>query len=172
MTSSILLMVSWLVFGGGNLAPDMQNSSRSGPATAAPLGAVAPLQGSGCAPVVACVALAVYTESKGESFLGQIAVAGVIRRRVFDRQMTPCEVVTQKGQFDGITRYIVGKNPWNTDPKGWAVAMLAAELTFEYGAVIPQCASADHFYTPAVDTDWSRRQIVVCRIGGHLFAKN
>lgn len=171
MTTSILLTLSWLAFGGGNLAPDMQNSSRSGPATAAPLGVAAPLQGSGCAPVMACVALAVYTESRGEPLLGQIAVAGVIRRRVYDRQMTPCEVVTEPNQFDGITRYKNTK-PWNTDPKGWAIAMMVAEMTFDYGAVIPQCASADHFYTSAVDTDWSRRQTVVCRIGGHLFTKN
>jgi len=51
---------------------------------------------------VICIALAVYYESRGESELGQLAVASVIVNRVADPRWPDhaCAVIAQPGQFE------------------------------------------------------------------------
>lgn len=127
--------------------------------------------GDACPPALACVALAVYTESNGQPLRGQAAVAAVIHKRVMDSMSSPCDIVTQPYQFEGITRYVIGSNPWKKDPVEWAKAMLVSEAVFKHGMVIEECAGAKYFWTPAGRPDWSDPKNDVCVIGGHIFAK-
>lgn len=172
INGSFVLLVNALLFGGGNGAPTPPETPRPGPTAHAQAGGAATLQGSGCEPAMACVALAVYKESTGESFLGQVAVAEVIRNRVYDRMKSPCEVVSEEHQFDGITKYVVGSKPWVKDPVNWIKAMIAAELVFEYKASIPQCEVPTYFFRSEVNKEWTRRVVHTCRVGDHIFARD
>jgi spore germination cell wall hydrolase CwlJ-like protein len=53
---------------------------------------------------LSCIAVAVYFEARGESMLGQRAVAEVILNRVADPRWpeTACEVIKQKNQFSFV----------------------------------------------------------------------
>jgi len=124
-----------------------------------------------CPPALACVALAVYTEARGEPLFGQAAVAAVIHKRMMDSGTSPCDVISAPFQFDGITRYIIGSNPWNKDPIGWSRAMLVSEAVFNHGMIIEGCEDASYFYTEAGRPEWAKSKIEVCHIGNHIFAK-
>lgn len=70
---------------------------------------------------VACLALAVYYEARGESERGQRAVASVVMNRVHDKRFpdTACEVVFQPKQFS----FIRGQRLNPTDKASWAKAV-------------------------------------------------
>lgn len=172
MKATIVWLINVLAFGGGNGAPMPPATALPGPATHAAQGAGTTLPGSGCEPAMACVALAVYTESTGEPLLGQIAVASVIRKRVYDRMMSPCEVISEKNQFEGITKYNRGSEPWAKDPTNWLISLMVAEMVFDYNVEVPGCEDSDYFFRPEVTQAWTRRVTRTCRVGDHIFAKN
>lgn len=111
------------------------------------------------APVaVACIALVVYTEARGESAEGMEAVAGVVLERARRRHMHPCTVVVEPHQFSVLVSELDLQS----------VATAVAVATRATGSGVAGCAGATHF-----DADsraaWTRRLRALCRIGGHVF---
>lgn len=81
---------------------------------------------------IACVALGVYYESRGESTRGQQAVASVIMNRVRSGRYpdTPCGVIFQRGQFSPF-RGGASKNPTGSL---WDKAVGIAQEYFSKGS--------------------------------------
>ena len=114
-----------------------------------------------CPPQIDCVALAVYSEARGEPIEGQIAVAEVVYQRG-----EPCDVIQQPGQFEGVERMPYPREPWVRDPHGWRIALAAAWIAQE--RLWPTaCAGSTHFYAhDKVSPAWAGEP---CVISQHTF---
>lgn len=118
----------------------------------------------GCPDQRACIAMAAYTEARGEGLVGMVAVAEVVLARGGE----PCDVITEPGQFEGVERVRRPFEPWKTDPKGWGAALIAARIAQEGGHVT--CPGATHFYAHPITTPtWAEQGRPACVIGGHTF---
>ena len=128
-----------------------------------------------CPPAIACATLAVYTESKGQPMLGQVAVATVIKNRAKDPRysIAICDVISERGQFDGIASFVPGTQPWRYDKVNWLKALIATEAVFDYNYEGGPCRDALYFYNPAISSAngiaFMRRKTEVCRYGNHVF---
>ncbi|AGB40440.1 Cell Wall Hydrolase [Halobacteroides halobius DSM 5150] len=107
----------------------------------------------------------VSAEAKGESLVGQVAVAAVILNRV-DSSKFPDSisgVIYQPWAFTAVARGHI----WNNTPDERTIrATLAAKRGWDptYGSI--------YYYNPAkVETNWIYTRNVVRRIGKHIFAK-
>ncbi len=121
----------------------------------------------------ACLAATVYLEARGESTIGQMAVAEVALRRREGGQWgnSLCAVLRARGQFALST---TSKNYIFSDARAWQEAWLLAGFTMDIWkmppswrvAVVPE---ADHFF--ASDTsrpDWAKGPPLAV-IGDHSF---
>ena len=127
---------------------------------------------------LACLALNVYYESRGEPLEGQYAVAEVTMNRVADPRYpdTVCEAVYQK-KWDYLRKRYVGAFSWteldhNARPRGeaWERALSVAELTYA-GSRTSVLDGAVHYHASHIRPSWSRGKKPVARIGRHLFYK-
>ena len=127
---------------------------------------------------LACLALNIDYESRGEPLEGQYAVAEVTMNRVADRRYpnTVCEAVYQ-AKWDYLRKRYVGAFSWtelddNATPHGdaWARAVNVAELTFS-GRRDNVLDGAVHYHADYIRPSWSRGKKPVARIGQHLFYK-
>ena len=120
-----------------------------------------------------CLAEALYFEARGESVMGQFAVAEVILNRVTSRRFpnSICDVVNQgtgkrfQCQFtytcDGAKEVIAEKRAWKRVGK---VARLMLD-----GAPKRLTDGATHYHTKAVAPHWSRKFDRTTTIGVHHF---
>lgn len=116
-----------------------------------------------------CIALAVFTEARGEPIAGQVAVAEVIRNRMWSDRWgsDPCEVVAQLHQFHGYRDWPRPSYPWEVDRESWERALIVTDGVMLYGWQT-ECSDATHFWrgeTPA----WAEGADT-CALGNHLFA--
>jgi len=121
-----------------------------------------------------CMAQAVYFESRGESYRGQVAVAQVVMNRLKHRlyPKTICGVVFQGEerrnacQFsfacDGIPETI-------NDQKSWAQAQEIARKVTDGELYLTEVANATHYHASYVYPDWAPRLKRVTKIGLHVF---
>jgi len=120
-----------------------------------------------------CLSEALYFEARGESLIGQIAVAEVILNRVDspDYPDTVCGVITQ-GVGSGRACQFSYKCDGRSDRPG------SRELFEDLGRVArvmldgkPRILTgkATHYHTLRVSPRWSRRLVRTARIGDHLF---
>jgi spore germination cell wall hydrolase CwlJ-like protein len=118
-----------------------------------------------------CLTQAVYFEARGESAVGQAAVAQVVLNRVRHPAFpkTVCGVVHQgvKGrgcQFsftcDGRAELAHERNAWSRAQKVAARALA--------GAVIPQVGGATHFHVASLGPQWPG-MLRVSQVGVHVF---
>ena len=123
-----------------------------------------------------CLALNIYHEARGESLVGQYAVAEVTMNRVNSRRFpdTVCEVVYQKN-WDPLRGRYVGAFAWTEfdnvpQPEGeaWRQAATVAK-TMYYGQVPPMLKGALHYHAVFLKPSWSRGKRVIARVGNHLF---
>ncbi|MCK8828083.1 cell wall hydrolase [Natroniella acetigena] len=116
-------------------------------------------------PSVRLMARTVYAESRGEPFLGQVAVAAVIMNRVRSEDFpnTISGVIYQPWAFTPVMHGLI----WNVTPSPEAVrATLNA-----YNGWDPTYGS-EYFYNPAKITSyWVTTRQTVRRIGKHVFAR-
>lgn len=125
---------------------------------------------------LACLALNVYFEARGEPEAGRYAVAEVTMNRVGSQRYpnTVCGVVYDKN-WDVLRRRYVSAFSWtefNTRPEPagaeWVRAKdIAAEVY--YGQREPRLAGATHYHADRIKPSWSRHQTPVARIGNHVF---
>lgn len=123
-----------------------------------------------------CLATAIYFEARGETQLGQKAVAEVIlaRTRAKDRPKTICGVVyegakrnTRYCQFsfacDGIADKV-------RDRGAWSRAMKIASATMRTGGKANAVAgNATYYHANYVNPSWAARMVKVATIGTHVF---
>lgn len=120
---------------------------------------------------LACMAVTVYHESRGQPTLGQQAVASVVLRRVQVRRWgnSICSVVVEPKQFS----YMTGPTsfPAIRDMDSWYKAIAVAIRTMVDGPA-PEVAGADHYHATYVHPDWGPTMNVVARIGDHIFYRD
>ena len=115
-----------------------------------------------------CGAQNIYHESRGESNLGQIAVAQVVRNRVESSKYpnTVCEVVWQPKQFSWTHD---GRSDEPKDRKAFIKAVwlhLIANMKNDF------TDGATNFYAhKKVTPSWASEKEVVALIGNHTFLK-
>lgn len=109
-----------------------------------------------------CLADVIYTEARGESLQGQVAVAEVVMNRVGKSGYagSVCGVARQKGQF--------APRPRVSEAGAYQVALSVADDVLS-GRAPKVTGGATHFHTPAVSPSWSKRFKRTGRIGSHIF---
>jgi len=111
------------------------------------------------------LARAVYGESRGEPYAGQVAVAAVIINRVLSHQFpdTFAEVIYQGGQFSAVSDGQINLSPNQTAYRAAREALNGSDPT--NGAL--------YFYNPKTATRVSffKGRRVVTKIGDHVFVE-
>ncbi|HVI98081.1 MAG TPA: cell wall hydrolase [Sphingomonas sp.] len=118
-------------------------------------------------PQLACLAGAIFYESKGEPLSGQLAVANVIMNRVESGRFpsTICGVVTQRGQFSFVRG---GKIPKiDTGRKAYHTAMAVAQVAMDGDWEKDPAPDALFFHAKRVRPGWGKAQVAT--IGHHVF---
>lgn len=126
-----------------------------------------------------CLAQAIYHEARGESEVGQLAVANVIVNRARSGKFpsTLCGVIYQnadKGRYRcQFTFACDGRTDAPGERRAWArsadlaQAVYAEFATGEQVGAIP--GSALYYHTTAVNPSWSNTYNAVAQIGSHIF---
>ncbi|MBI1213901.1 MAG: hypothetical protein GC190_20760 [Alphaproteobacteria bacterium] len=123
-----------------------------------------------------CLATAIYFEARGESQLGQKAVAEVVlaRTRQADRPKTICGVVYEGAhrgsrycQFsfacDGIADRV-------RDRGAWSRALRIASATMRTGGKVNAVVgNATYYHANYVNPSWAAHMVKVATIGTHVF---
>ena len=111
------------------------------------------------------LARAVYGESRGEPYLGQVAVAAVIINRILSPQFpdTFAEVIYQQGQFSAVGDGQINLRPNQTAYRAARDALNGKDPT--NGAL--------YFYNPETATrvEFFQGRRVITKIGNHLFVE-
>lgn len=119
-----------------------------------------------------CLAQNIYFESRGESKLGQEAVAWVTLNRVMDpdRPNSICKVVWQSGQFswtqDGYGNTPAAGEAWNQAKE------VAADITARWDPDLDPTQGSVMFHGSSVEPDWHDNFNRVVRIDSHIFYNN
>jgi spore germination cell wall hydrolase CwlJ-like protein len=116
-----------------------------------------------------CLAGAVYFEARGESLLGQLAVAEVVLNRAASGEYptTLCKVVTQPWQFSFVNA--TGRIPEaNRNSEGWHNAVAVARIAQEKLAGKLE-TDVLWYHADYVAPSWGQRLDRVDKIGAHIF---
>lgn len=109
------------------------------------------------------LARAIYGESRGEPYIGQVAVAAVIINRVLSRQFpnTFAQVIYQGGQFSAVSDGQINLTPNQTAYRAARDALNGSDPT--NGAL--------YFYNPKTATrvGFFQGRRVITKIGDHVF---
>lgn len=122
----------------------------------------------------ACIALAVFSEARGEPYEGQAAVAQTIMNRLKaspDRYIDPCDVVMRDDQFHGIRDWPPPRQPRRIDEEAWETALqVTYDVTVGGHEVEPRaCRDALYFIRAGSPTPPWLEGMESCRIGEHVF---
>tara|TARA_B100001142_G_scaffold94267_2_gene96087 strand:- start:8791 stop:9252 length:462 start_codon:yes stop_codon:yes gene_type:complete len=128
-----------------------------------------------------CLVEAVYHEARGESFLGQVAVANVILNRVASPKFPPtiCKVVHDAKLWKGriiknkcaFSYYCDGKLEWQfVDPVALEMSVKISELAID-GLTVRSVMDATHYHATYVSPFWAKNFKLVSQIGQHKFYK-
>lgn len=114
---------------------------------------------------LACLAGAIYFESKGEPLAGQLAVAEVILNRMQSGRFAKsvCSVVTQRGQFSFVRGGRIPSIPLNAHYRT-AVAIARVAINDIWESPAPK---ALFFHARRVAPGWRMQK--VASIGNHIF---
>lgn len=115
---------------------------------------------------LACLAGAIYFESKGEPLAGQLAVADVIINRTRSGRFPDsiCGVVTQPGQFSFVRGGSIPKI--DLGRKAYRVAVAVAQVALAKAWDNP-APDALYFHAKRVSPGWGKAK--VASIGHHIF---
>jgi len=128
----------------------------------------------------ACLAEAVYFESRSESFIAQLAVANVVLNRVASKYYPNniCDVVHQSKTYDGhpirnkcmFSYWCDGKPERINDIKAYKVATNVADLALS-GVVVEHVMDATHYHAHYVTPHWATAPSfeTLTQIGSHIF---
>ena len=116
-----------------------------------------------------CLAQNIYFEARGESIVGQYAVAQVVMNRVFSHIYpdSVCKVVYQSNQFSWVkeeTHKILDGKQW-VDALKVAYNVLTNDVP--YSKMIP--SNVLFYHTKTVHPTWDHSMVRVATIGNHIF---
>lgn len=123
-----------------------------------------------------CLALNIYWESRSESLMGQLAVAGVTMNRVADKKFpnTICGVVKQGNEARlhrcQFSWWCDGQKDDPKEIKAWSNAQQIARL-FQAGIYSDPTGHALWYHADYVAPYWAKTMKQTARIGRHLFFK-
>lgn len=111
---------------------------------------------------------AIIAEALGEGPAGMAAVAHVINTRALQTGKTPQQVISEAGQFSGVS------NPGSSVAQSMKDPAVRAQVEQIWNGVtsgqIPNpYPGADYFHTPQVNPSWSRSYDRVGQTGNHIF---
>lgn len=108
---------------------------------------------------VTCLASAIWHEARGESMLGQLAVATTIMNRQKSKQFPNdiCSIVFQPFQFSGLRVIRYDKSTLRLAKK-----ILSGEIKL-------LAMTATHYHNLTVFPQWAEKMNVVASIGNHIF---
>jgi N-acetylmuramoyl-L-alanine amidase len=113
-----------------------------------------------------CLARNIYHEARGETLVGQYAVAEVTmnRKASLGYPKTVCQVVHQKDAFSWTGMKGL------EEPAGvaWQRAVKVAQDVY-YGRRLSEMHGATHYHATYVQPDWSGERERIGRIGRHVF---
>jgi hypothetical protein len=123
-----------------------------------------------------CMATAIYFEARGETELGQRAVAQVILNRVNDHRYpdSVCDVIYQNRHWRNRCQFSFacdGKPERIRDQRSWALAMTVAEDAIVNDHYVDVVGGSTHYHATYVNPRWSRALRRIQRIGTHVFYK-
>jgi len=112
-----------------------------------------------------CIALNIYHEARGESYMGQLAVAHVVLNRSHDPRFpsSVCAVVRQAYAFSWVETRFFPKSD-----KAWDFAITVARVAFEDRDSDPTMG-ATHYHHVSVHPVWVKQMTRIARIGDHIF---
>lgn len=116
-----------------------------------------------------CLAKNIYFEARGESTVGQEAVAWVTLNRVMNSNFPGeiCKVVWQDSQFSWTHD---GKSDRPRDRAAWATAQaIAGEVLAAYGVERDPTEGSTYFHADSVNPSWAKHFNRVVQIDGHIF---
>ena len=115
---------------------------------------------------VACLALALYHEARGEPSEGQYAVGQVILNRVDDSRYpnTICDVVYDDGEFSFVGSVGGIHNKKAYEEVLYVALDLVNRVEYDLGAT--------HYHTTAVDPYWNEVFDYEAQVGSHVFYIN
>lgn len=116
-----------------------------------------------------CLAKNVYFEARGESIVGQEAVAWVTLNRVANSSFPDniCTVIYQDSQFSWTHD---GKSDRPRDSVAWATAQsIAEEVLIAYGVERDPTEGATYFHATSVKPSWAKKFERVVQIDNHIF---
>ena len=133
-------------------------------------------------PDVLCMAEALYYEARDQSFIGQLAVAIVIRNRMKDPRWPPtaCEVVRDGRYWNGhpvrnkcqFSYWCDGKPERPMEKEAWGKAINLASLVFFNEIEIENFEKITHYHAITVRPSWANKLESCGQIGGHKFYTN
>lgn len=114
-----------------------------------------------------CLALNIYYEARGESYVGREAVAHVVMNRAKHPQYPDkvCEVVYQPNQFQWVNMKL--KKPHGTS---WLEAQHIAQKVLD-GESRDPTNGATHFHNTKLHYTWKHKYSYTKVIGAHAFYK-
>ena len=117
---------------------------------------------------------AIYFESRGESYRGQVAVGQVVMNRlahpIYPKDI--CQVVFQNQQMHNACQFSFacdGRPETVTDEKSWKQADEIAKGVINGSLYLPEVGKATHYHANYVYPDWAPRLKRVAKIGHHIF---
>lgn len=127
-----------------------------------------------------CLAEAIYFESRGEPFLGQVAVGVVIMRRVESPRFPDniCDVVHDGLYWKGnpvrnkcaFSYYCDGKSETIYETDDYIRVLDAAQLVLN-GIVVDKMEDVLFYHATYVNPSWAKDMTLVFQIGKHKFYK-
>ena len=129
---------------------------------------------------IACMAVALYFEARGEPLIGRAAVAHVIFNRVIDDRYPNdvCDVIQQGTLGDNTTKiklnecqfsfFCDGKSDNPTDVQAYMEAVELSQLVFNTSFYDPT-EGATHYHSVKVSPDWALQMTKVVQINDHIF---
>lgn len=121
-----------------------------------------------------CLAEGIYFEARGESELGQAAVAQVILNRVRNPAYpdTICAVVYQDKRQRNRCQFSFacdGRPERIAEQRQWLIAKRIGRDVTEGRIWVAEVGDSTHYYANYVRPGWARRMIKMNTIGAHLF---
>ncbi|WP_440221868.1 hypothetical protein ACQQ2N_12295 [Dokdonella sp. MW10] len=95
-----------------------------------------------------CIALVVFAEARGRSWLEQ----GLVARAIVNRQAElgdgadACDVVLEQGYSEALDAWPYPRSPWDLDERSWQRALDVARVIVDDDYDLPRdCAAMTHF---------------------------
>lgn len=120
---------------------------------------------------IECLARNIYFEARGESTIGQFAIAQVtINRTQANRKSwgnSICSVVYAKKQFSWTTK--LSRKTVELEGKAWDIAKNIAVSTLKNGVRVKDLDKALFYHADFVNPDWRDDSHRIKAIGAHIF---